>query len=359
MPTIIDADTHVDETDHTWEYMQPGDEEYKPYTGYPSNPDPNRPPTRYWMINGKRQTRFIRDDAKSHNTTEMRELLDIPARLKRMDEMGVDIQVMYPTMFLVEGTDQPEVELAIRRSYNRWVADRCAQSRGRLRWVCLPTTRTMERAIEELRFAKDHGACGVLKKGNQEADHWPSDPYFFPLYEEAERLDMPICFHAGSGVPDFSPVSEFQKSVFLRSDMTAPNAFEAMLKFGITSRFPKLRFGFIETGASWIPYLMYFMRRRNSQNTAGSLGRMHYDLGENPMKQHRLFVTCQVDEDLPYIVQFAGEDNLIIGSDFTHADPATEPEYLRRLRDRVDHGDIGETLVRKMTQDNPREFYGL
>jgi predicted TIM-barrel fold metal-dependent hydrolase len=217
----------------------------------------------------------------------------------------------------------------------------------------------MDKAIEELRFAKEHGACGILKKGNQEADHWPSDPYFFPLYEEAERLDMPICFHAGSGVPDFSPVSEFQKSVFLRSDMTAPNAFEAMLKFGITTQFPKLRFGFIEAGASWIPFLTYFMRRRNSQNSSGSLGRMHYDLGVNPMKQHRLFVTCQVDEDLPYIVQFAGEDNLIVGSDFTHADPATEPEYLRRLRERVDSGEISETLVRKMTQDNPREFYGL
>src|SRR4029077_16528463 len=72
-----------------------------------------------------------------------------------------------------------------------------------------------------------------------------------------------------------------------------------------------------------------------------------------------LFVTCQVDEDLPYIVQFAGEDNLITGSDFTHADPATEPEYLSRFRERVDRGEISETLVRKMTQDNPKEFYGL
>ena len=44
MSPVINADTHVDETEDTWEYIQPGDEEYKPYTGYPSNPDPNRPP---------------------------------------------------------------------------------------------------------------------------------------------------------------------------------------------------------------------------------------------------------------------------------------------------------------------------
>lgn len=31
--SVIDADTHIDETDDTWEFMQPGDEAYKPYTG--------------------------------------------------------------------------------------------------------------------------------------------------------------------------------------------------------------------------------------------------------------------------------------------------------------------------------------
>src|SRR6266568_3558698 len=135
---VIDADTHVDETEDTWEHILPGDEPFKPVTAYPSRPDPNRRPTRYWVIDGKRQMRFIRDDARTQTTTEMRELLDVSARLRAMDERGVDMQVIYPTMFLVEGTDKAEVDLATRRSYNRWLADRCDQSGGRLRWVCLP-----------------------------------------------------------------------------------------------------------------------------------------------------------------------------------------------------------------------------
>ena len=40
-------------------------------------------------------------------------------------------------------------------------------------------------AVEEVRWSKDHGACGVFKKGNQEADQWPADDYFYPVYEEA------------------------------------------------------------------------------------------------------------------------------------------------------------------------------
>src|SRR3954447_24900717 len=108
---VIDADTHVDETEDTWEHIASEDEQHKPYTGYPSNPDPNRRPTRYWMIDGRRQMRITRDDAKNGTTANMRELLQVPDRLRKMDELGVDVHVIYPTVFLVEGTDKPDVEL--------------------------------------------------------------------------------------------------------------------------------------------------------------------------------------------------------------------------------------------------------
>lgn len=356
---VIDADTHVDETEDTWEYVLAGDQAYKPVAGSPSNPDPARRPTRYWVIDGKRQMRMTRNDEITRTTTAMRELIDVDARLGAMDELGIDVQVIYPTMFLVEGTDQPEVELAIRRSYNRWLADRCGKSGGRLRWVCLPPMRNMDLAIEELRFAKDNGACGILKKGNQEADHWVSDEYFFPLYQEAERLDMPICFHTGSGVPDFSPASEFHLSSFLRMAMPVPNAFEAVVSFGVTTRFPTLRFGFIEAGASWLPFLLYYMKRRLARTGEGTFGKREYDLSSDVLASHRLYVTCQVDEDLPYILKIVGDDNILVGSDFSHADSAQELEFNRRLRERADNGEITNATVQKLTYDNPRAFYNL
>ena len=78
---IIDADTHIDETDATWEFMTGDDLPYKPETTFPANPNPNLPPARYWMIDGKRQIRFIRSDKDSGTTVETRELLDVAARL--------------------------------------------------------------------------------------------------------------------------------------------------------------------------------------------------------------------------------------------------------------------------------------
>src|SRR5438270_236873 len=83
-------------------------------------------------------------------------------------------------------------------------------------------------AMWELRFAKDHGAVGLLKKGDREAGKWSNDPYFFPLYEEAERLDLPVCFHTGSGTPDFSPAREFNFSRLIRIAMPVAHAFNSI-----------------------------------------------------------------------------------------------------------------------------------
>jgi predicted TIM-barrel fold metal-dependent hydrolase len=72
-----------------------------------------------------------------------------------------------------------------------------------------------------------------------------------------------------------------------------------------------------------------------------------------------MFVTCMVDEDLPYVLRLAGEDNLMIGSDYTHRDQSMEYEYERLLRERVDQGEISASVMRKILYDNPKEAYGL
>src|SRR5437588_5770322 len=98
---VIDADTHIDETEDTWAEIVDG-AAYKPQTAYPPKQDPNRQPTTYWMIDGRRELRRYRDDKRTGTTVETRELLDVQARLRAMDELGFDVQVMYPTLFLTE-----------------------------------------------------------------------------------------------------------------------------------------------------------------------------------------------------------------------------------------------------------------
>jgi uncharacterized protein len=358
---IIDADTHVDETEDTWEYMEPAEQHLKPTTGFPPNPDPSRPPSRYWMIDGHRQPRFIRSDASTQTTVQTRELLDVDARVRDMDAMGVETQVIYPTLFLVGVSERADVELAMRRSYNRWLSDRSDRSHGRLRWACLPPYSDVEAAIREIRLARDHGACAVMKTGDKEAGKWPNDPYFFPVYEEAERLDMPVCFHVGSGVPDFPPAREFSYGRFIRIGMPAIHAFHSLILHGVPAKFPKLRFGFIEAGASWVPFVVYDLRRRLERFGQGDPNQRgpSYEMPEDLLRKNRFYVTIQVDEDLPYILQYTGVDNLLVGSDYTHADASMEMDFSGRLQERADRGDIPPDAVQKILYDNPRTFYAL
>ena len=55
---VIDADTHVDETEDTWEYLRDEETQFKPTTVYPRTIDPSQTPSRYWLIDGQRQIRY-------------------------------------------------------------------------------------------------------------------------------------------------------------------------------------------------------------------------------------------------------------------------------------------------------------
>ena len=77
------------------------------------------------------------------------------------------------------------------------------------------------------------------------------------------------------------------------------------------------------------------------------------------LKTNRMYVTCQVDEDLPYILKFACEDNLMIGSDYTHADQSMEHDSPRLLQERAVQGDFPQSAVKKILYDNAKTFYGL
>lgn len=355
---VIDADTHVDETEDTFEYMLPSEKELKPVVGYPSDPDPNRPLTRYWLIDGQRQPRFTRNDETTKTTVEARELLDVNVRLRDMDSLGVQTHVIYPTMFLIQPTLRPDVDLAIKRSYNRWLGHRCDESGGRLRWACLPPLVDMDEARKELRWAKDHGAVGVLKKGDKEAGKYLADPYFFDLWKEAEALDLSICFHTGSGIFDRIPQREASFAVG-RLQYPVLIAFQSLIQHRIPQQFPNLRFGFIEAGCGWLPYVLYNLARRLARPGEQQRDSLRYELRKNMLRDNNMFVTCQVDEDLSYVTSMVGEDNILVGSDYTHADQSMERDFQQLLHDRADKGDITKPGLKKILYDNPKRFYSL
>jgi predicted TIM-barrel fold metal-dependent hydrolase len=95
------------------------------------------------------------------------------------------------------------------------------------------------------------------------------------------------------------------------------------------------------------------------RSAASVLGVPKVEIASNVFKANRVYITCQVDEDLPYIISCVGEDNLMVGSDYTHRDPSMELEFRKILQERADRGEIPQSAVQKMLYDNPKTFYAL
>jgi predicted TIM-barrel fold metal-dependent hydrolase len=100
--------------------------------------------------------------------------------------------------------------------------------------------------------------------------------------------------------------------------------------------------------AQWIPYAAHDLSRR--------FARRGKPFPKNVLKENRIYVTCQTDDDLDHVLGYAGEDNLVIGTDYGHADNAAEIEALRKLRN---DGKLPGRVIDKILDDNPRALYAL
>ncbi len=358
----IDADTHVDECEDTWSYIPKSLEHLRPGTMlFTEGQMPSYLPDGYnrvWFIDGQVFNRQFRSDERTGTSVESRELHDISKRLVDMDELGVDIHVIYPTLFLMEVTRRPELEKVLCESYNRWMADRCADSGGRLRWIAVAPYNSMPDALEEMRRAREAGAVGILRRGVDCGDKSADDPYFMPLYEVAQDLDMPVCFHTGFPYRGNSTIMTYFQKGFPPTPYVQ-NAFFAIVKAKIAQRFPTLKIGFIEAAAGWLPNVLWSVRAEDNRDFGGDAEKvlaLARASNREMLAEQRLFVTCEVTEDLPFLVNELGDDNLFVASDYGHPDRASVWGAQQYVRDRTD---ISSSTAQKFVRDNAAAFYGL
>ena len=353
---IIDADAHVIEIDQTWEYMDPSERQYKPGTAYQTLESGEV--MKYWVIDGRAIRTawpgggprgefgvFIGNVALP---TDSKFMLDVQARIAHMDELGTDLQVLFPSMWTGPITNNPAEEAAICRSYNRWMADIYAEGKGRFRWAAVVPVLAMDEVESQLRFAKDNGAVAVNLRGIEVGSRLINDPYLYPLYEWAGELDMPVCPHSGTGSFELDAIFGTPATAFERNKFSGLSAFHTLLMSGMPKRFPNTKWGIIEFSADWIPYMLNDIERR--------LERRGGQLSANPLTENNVWVTIQLNDDLEQVHRYVGDDRLVIGTDYGHADSATEVYALRTFEN--DNRMPAESRSRVLW-DNPKELYAI
>jgi len=212
-------------------------------------------------------------------------------------------------------------------------------------------------SIVELRRAiRELGHTGMVLPPNvngKNLDH----PDFYPLYEAAQQLDLPIGVHWGNGAYLTAAGTERFNTHFMTHAFGHP--FEQMIALtciicgGIAEQFPRLRFAFLEAGCGWLPYWMHRLREHYERRTAEvplmKKEPLEYLLGGS------CYITTEPDEVmLPAVIEEFGDDYILFGSDYPHSD-SKFPNAVKFLRGR---SDIAETSKQKILSNGVKFLYG-
>jgi predicted TIM-barrel fold metal-dependent hydrolase len=353
----IDVDTHVRETEETWSYLRPHEEQYRPLLAEIAGG--SKVPVQFWLIQDQRTSKIdglaptYTEEDRTQHPPGTKGLHDIPARLRAMDELGVDVQILFPTAWINTDVQDPVIDAALKRSCNRWLAERTKLSGGRLRWLVNTPTGDMNAALEELEFGADNGAVGLFLLGEVNGLH-VGHPALFPLYQKAEELGLVVSYHIGLRRVDH--LGRYPGPQ-LGWELTAPltYAFHSVLTNKLPNRFPGLRWGFFEGGSGWVPWMIQEAQRQDEVSVSRGTGDWRDD-SNTVLERNNMYVACQDDDDLPYLVSRLGEDNLVIGSDWGHYDMGTDPAAQRVLSRRTD---VDPATVRKIVDTNARRLFDI
>lgn len=357
---IIDADAHVEESEAMFERL---DKEFRPRRPLPVRFDDDTVYGKYnavWLIDGETYPKLAGKGGTIFRTPTLmaaatlkresigaQELTDVGARIKDMDKVKIDTQVVFPSLFLTHTAEDLKLEAALLRAYNCFLGECATASKNRIRFAALVPIRDVEESIKEVQRAVKIGAAAVMLQGLA-WDKLLGDESLFPFYQAAADLNLPICVHLGWGCPALTRIFDATTN-FYSAILPVVMGFNSIMSSAAFEKIPGLRFGFLEAGAAWIPFLLKQVRRDNARRKKAKDPVEYFKSG-------RVFVSCEPDEDINGIAALIGEDAFVLGSDYPHGDPSRQEDMVVEFRERED---LSKTMVEKMLSDNPRKLYGF
>jgi predicted TIM-barrel fold metal-dependent hydrolase len=233
-----------------------------------------------------------------------------------LSKTDTDYTVLYPTAGLAYGNvAYPQWALAYAQGYNDYIHKRYLQRSSRFQAVSLIPMQHVPDAVEELRRSvKALGFIGAMIPSNGLTRH-VSHPEYWPIYEEAERLNCVLAVHGGSYINlGFNSFTVFPATRALGMPFPLAIAMTGMIVDGVFDHFPKLRVGFMEGGTAWIPLVLDRLEREVAYGGL-KLKRRPVDY----FAEERIFVGCEGNEKaLAYAIERVGSKPFMFASDFPH-----------------------------------------
>ncbi|MBW1997103.1 MAG: amidohydrolase [Deltaproteobacteria bacterium] len=279
---------------------------------------------------------------------------DIEARIKDLDEAGIDVQVLSHTCPGVAELPVTEsVEWA--KKINDIFADICNQHPGRFYFLATIPPRDIKEALKEMeRASKELGAKGVQMYSNIDGILATSEE-FHPIFERAAEYGLPVKIH-----PSFKPLTtEAMRKAGLPLQLygftlDTTIVLTTMLFQGFFERLPGLKVIHSHLGGM-TPYMMgrvdtAFKRYAKEIDIKGSRApsevyREHVYI--DTLSMHVPAIRCAWE--------YMGADHLLFGTDYPHRASGTVEDNMAIL-DRVG---FSREELEKVLWRNAKTLFGL
>lgn len=267
---------------------------------------------------------------------------DRPAAL---DLFGFKSQLVFTSSALRALTQvdmaEGEADLAygFARAHNQWMVEFCSVD-SRLLPVCYLPLTDIDRAAQFTAETLASGASALMISSVCPRNHSPSHVGLDRVWAQAEEAGIPIVFHVGGGtrmndtykVNGLPPVKDFIggdgnfTSVSFMAIPYAPmQTMATMILDGVLDRFPDLKFGIIEQGASWVPGWMWSMDAAAEAFHKNEDRLRQLSLRPSEFVQRQVRVTPYPHEPAGCIIEQTGPDVCLFSSDYPHFEGGRDP----------------------------------
>jgi predicted TIM-barrel fold metal-dependent hydrolase len=279
--------------------------------------------------------------------------MDMKERLQLLDKEEMAKSILYPTIGLLWECETMDAELsaAYARAYNRWIADFCRDSGGRLVPIAHLSLGDPDEAARELERAVKDGCKGAFFAPFTISRRPHADPAHDRIFAIAQDHGVPIAIHPTLEPPTFGVHHRFDNFGWaawyydLFAAQGVQHAFATFFQYGVFDRFPKLKVVVLESGAGWIGY---FLDRADAIFTGTTIAQ-NVRLKEKPSYyfKERCFISADPDErTIAAMMQHVGENKFFWASDYPH--PDHPGNYLEELAG----------MVKPMTESGRRGILG-
>lgn len=271
------------------------------------------------------------------------EYRDREKRLRLMDEQRIERTFMFPTLGVgMEAAlcEDPEAILVAFRGFNRWLQEEWPFAFEERIYAApyFPMVDT-DWLVEEVEWAIERDARVIcLQAAPAHGDRSPADPVFDPFWARINEAGLTVVCHGGdAGYQRFAAawgeggggLESFGGSLLqmLLIGNKAPFDYMCALIAGrLFERFPNLRLASIEMGSNWVPYLLQTLKRSYGMTPGG--------YAEDPVEtfKRHVWVSPFHEDDVPLLGDLLGTENLLMGSDYPHAEGLAVPtDYVHEL----------------------------